>query len=41
MGADNQNVIEMKDMYKIYPNGTVANRKNKRGSLYFWKRSEF
>ena len=25
MGADIQNVIEMKDMYKIYPNGTVAN----------------
>ncbi|MDE7332820.1 MAG: ABC transporter ATP-binding protein [Lachnospiraceae bacterium] len=25
MDTDIQNVIEMKDMYKIYPNGTVAN----------------
>ncbi len=25
MSTDIQNVIEMKDMYKIYPNGTVAN----------------
>lgn len=25
MGTDIENAIEMKDMYKIYPNGTVAN----------------
>ena len=38
MGADTQYVIEMKDMYKIYPNGTVANSgvnfRVKRGEIH-------